>query len=574
MAIATGCVRLGMEFDRGTPHHAYHHPRLASDHFYAGTRGIAKHINIQPGLFMVLDICITSFSLVDMPFEIVADTLLLPVDIWKYSKYLTCPMLGDLVKNHRIDELRSWLEKGAFPDAYAVDRALELHDDQAFALLAEYGADIPETVYNTINLQNKNIIKSALLHDKNVSEKYAESYILLKWLELLDTQFDMTPARENDFLEIIDMLARHGFGINFYRDLVNYLRQTPLDIALGNKVLSEKSRTQLISVLKSNGAMTYRELALKKNLPHLRTEGLEIHPMFSPLLDLLESLPKAEMIRLSTHYQGIDAPVLVADYPKERKTVKMHRRKTDGVWDQDTEDFEIPTGVRFIFTPPDVHVPTRLQPDMPLYLLQERRFSFRDYELLMEEPGGIARELNWPLGWDSPEYSRGIRQLPSNPDGKYAHDGIFGKRGSHIIMAFFLESTEYTKALTYKNKKWLEKANRLTAAAGLAGHWRPVQRTQYGKTSFAGFVFTNHERFPEKMLPGNVPAPYPDEIICMLFPDDYEPSADTIISYDGKEGRTYWNYCNTMHVNILFGDEVSTETLDLLKSTIMDIMGK
>ena len=89
MAIATGCVRLGMEFDRGTPHHAYHHPRLASDHFYAGTRGIAKHINIQPGLFMVLDICITSFSLVDMPFEIVADTLLLPVDIWKYSKYHT-----------------------------------------------------------------------------------------------------------------------------------------------------------------------------------------------------------------------------------------------------------------------------------------------------------------------------------------------------------------------------------------------------------------------------------------------------------------------------------------------------
>ena len=111
MAIATGCVRLGMEFDRGTPHHAYHHPRLASDHFYAGTRGIAKHIHIQPGLFMVLDICITSFSLVDMPFEIVADTLLLPMDVWKYSKYLTCPPLGDLVENHRIDELRSWLEK-------------------------------------------------------------------------------------------------------------------------------------------------------------------------------------------------------------------------------------------------------------------------------------------------------------------------------------------------------------------------------------------------------------------------------------------------------------------------------
>ncbi|MBP5674405.1 MAG: YceK/YidQ family lipoprotein, partial [Victivallales bacterium] len=77
MAMATGCVRLGMEFDRGSTHHAYHHPRLASDRFYAGTRGIAKHISIRPGLFMVLDICITSFSLVDMPFEIVADTLLL-----------------------------------------------------------------------------------------------------------------------------------------------------------------------------------------------------------------------------------------------------------------------------------------------------------------------------------------------------------------------------------------------------------------------------------------------------------------------------------------------------------------
>ena len=76
-------------------------------------------------------------------------------------------------------------------------------------------------------------------------------------------------------------------------------------------------------MLKSNGAITYRELALKKNLPHLKTEGLEIHPMFNPLLEILEMHPKAETIRLSTRYQGIEAPVLVVDYPKERTIVNI-----------------------------------------------------------------------------------------------------------------------------------------------------------------------------------------------------------------------------------------------------------
>ena len=75
-------------------------------------------------------------------------------------------------------------------------------------------------------------------HDQNISSKYAESDILLEWMRLLQKpQMTMTPAEETDFLEIIDILAHHGFGINVYGNEYT-LRQTPLDIALGNKVLS------------------------------------------------------------------------------------------------------------------------------------------------------------------------------------------------------------------------------------------------------------------------------------------------------------------------------------------------
>ena len=390
----------------------------------------------------------------------------------------------------------------------------------------------------------------------------------------------MTPAEETDFLEIIDMLARHGFGINVHGNEYT-LRQTPLDVALGNKVLSEKSRSHLVSVLKSNGAMTYRELALKKNLPHLKTEGLEIHPMFNPLLEILETHSKAETIRLSTRYQGIEAPVLVVDYPEERQIVKMHRRKTNGVWNQDTEDFEIPACLRMIFTPPDVHVSSRLQADMPLFLLEEKRFSFKDYELLLEIPGGIANDLDlpWHKNWPS-KVIKEIMQLPRNPNGKHINDDISGSFVSEWGMNTFLRMTEYTRPLTYGDKEWLEKANRLTAAAGLDGHWRRMQFSNKPGVMFSGdsswvyYVFTNHERFPEKMSPGDVPAPYPDEIICIFTPNDFKPASDTIINYHGQAGRAYWNTWNTMHAAVLFGDKIGKETLDLLRATILDIMKK
>ena len=576
MAMATGCVRLSMEFDRSNRHYYTHHhrPEHCTERLYEGTRQATKNINtnLSP---------LTPYLILDLPFEIVTDTLCLPIDGWMYSKYLMHPPLEKLVMQHKLDKLHKRLDQGESPDSNSVYQAIHQHDSEAFALLAEYGATITDIAYRTIHPQNKEIIKIALKHDKNVSSKYAESDILLEWMRLLKTpKMTMTPTDETDFLEIIDMLAQHGFGINVYGNEYT-LRQTPLDIALGNKVLSEKSHSHLVSVLKSNGAMTYRELALKMNLPHLRTEGLEIHPMFNPILEILEAHPKAEMIRLSTRYQGTKAPVLVVDYPEERQIVKMHRRKANGVWNQDTEDFDIPACFRMIFTPPDVHVSSRLQTDMPLFLLEEKRFSFKDYELLLEIPGGIAQDLDlpWHKNWPSKVVEE-IMQLPRNPNGKYINDEKSGSFVSELGMNTFLRMTEYTRPLTYEDREWLEKANRLTAAAGLSGRWRRMQFSNKpgvvfsGDSSWVYYVLTNHERFPEKMSPGDVPAPYPDEIICIFTPNDFKPASNTIINYDGQAGRTYWNHWNTMHANILFGDKVEKDTLDLLRSTILDIMKK
>ncbi|MBR6057075.1 MAG: YceK/YidQ family lipoprotein [Victivallales bacterium] len=575
MAMATGCVRLSMEFDHGNRHYFTHHkPEHSTERLYEGTRQAAKNINtnLSP---------LTPYLILDLPFEIVADTLCLPLDAWMYSKYLMHPPLEKLVMKHKLKALASRLAQGDPPNSNSVYQAIHQHDSEAFALLAEYGATITDIAYRTINLQNKEIIEIALKHDKNISEKYAESDILLEWMRLLKMpKTTMTATDETDFLEIIDMLAHHGFGINVYGNEYT-LRQTPLDIAHGNKMLSEKSRSHLVSVLKSNGAMTYRELALKKNLPHLRTDGLEIHPMFNPLLEILETQPKAETIRLSTHYQGIEAPVLVVDYPEERTIVKMHRRKADGTWNQDTEDFDIPACFRMIFTPPDVHVPSRFQADMPLFLLEEKRFSFKDYELLLEIPGGIANDLDLPWHKNKPsKVFEEIMQLPRNPNGKYASDDISGSFVSELGMNTFLRMTEYTRPLTYEDKEWLEKANRLTAEAGLAGRWRRMQFSSKpgvifsGDSSWVYYVFTNHERFPERILPGDIPAPYPDEIICIFTPNDFKPTSNTVIKYDGQAGRTYWNHWNTMHANILFGDEIKKDTLDLLRLTILDIMKK
>ena len=81
MAMATGCVRLSMEFDHSNRHYFTHHkPEHSTERLYEGTRQAAKNINTNlPPL--------TPYLILDLPFEIVVDTLCLPLDAWMYSKY-------------------------------------------------------------------------------------------------------------------------------------------------------------------------------------------------------------------------------------------------------------------------------------------------------------------------------------------------------------------------------------------------------------------------------------------------------------------------------------------------------
>ena len=113
-----GCVRLEREYgnhttliviDGGATRHWS--PQPVPERFFGGTKENARRIchgnlNLK-----------TPCYLLDIPFELIADILFLPKDVFLYAGYIINPPLALLVHQNKYDELKARLENGEYPNA-------------------------------------------------------------------------------------------------------------------------------------------------------------------------------------------------------------------------------------------------------------------------------------------------------------------------------------------------------------------------------------------------------------------------------------------------------------------------
>ena len=566
----TGCIRLEEEkslLSRGSGH------TPSPYHFYMGSKYCIG--------FMIYYWPFAPVLLLDLPFEMVADTLCLPHDIYLYHDYKQNPPLDLLIKEKRYDELEKRLKAGEDPNKYdwrtisnmrPVEQALHDQDVKAYSLLLEHGA-VPDkktfTDHIRLTNENKEIIRLAL---ERSPKKYDVIHI---WCNnhLRSTQ-KLSVSEQQMLIDIIEMMVHHGFPVQSSSS-ARYQRKTALDMAYDDKtVLTPENRKRLIDLLKAHGGKTYLEMTqTDKILPHLHTENLEIHPMFNQIIELLAKSWQSERYRLSTHYDGIDGPVLIVDLPmptpddarkplETRRTAYVHRRISATEWNQKGEPFDLPTGWRLIATPKGRKMPSRLSPDMPRLFLQEFWATLPECEVYLEFKS--SQNDDWQKILMLGEPSGHAAKKPEYHD--VSAESYFLSKGYWKTWTF---------NLTNVDKKWLSSLNEATASVGLPGQWNRCF-VEHNKT-VPCYAYDVNGRFSQITEEHPEIIPKPDEILCLFSADGNRNSQNKMVM-NSKEGKTYWNYrlvyISGFEIHIFFGDDVSMDQLNQMQTAVENAIKK
>ena len=566
----TGCIRLEEEkslLSRGSGH------TPSPYHFYMGSKYCIG--------FMIYYWPFAPVLLLDLPFEMVADTLCLPHDIYLYHDYKQNPPLDLLIKEKRYDELEKRLKAGEDPNKYdwrtisnmrPVEQALHDQDVKAYSLLLEHGA-VPDkktfTDHIRLTNENKEIIRLAL---ERSPEKYDVIHI---WCNnhLRSTQ-KLSVSEQQMLIDIIEMMVHHGFPVQSSSS-ARYQRETALDMAYDDKtVLTPENRKRLIDLLKAHGGKTYLEMTqTDKILPHLHTENLEIHPMFNQIIKQLEKSWNSENYLLSTHYDGIDGPVLVVDLPmpppddarkplETRRTAYVHRRISATEWNQKGEPFDLPAGWRLIATPKGRKMPSRLSPDMPRLFLQEFWATLPECEVYLEFKS--SQNDDWQKILMLDETSGHATKKPEYHD--VSAESYFLSKGYWKTCTF---------NLTNIDEKWLSSLNEATASVGLPGQWNRCF-VEHNKT-VPCYAYDVNGRFSQITEEHPEIIPKPDEILCLFSADGNRNSQNKMVM-NSKEGKTYWNYrlvyISGFEIHIFFGDDVSMDQLNQMQTAVENAIKK
>ena len=574
----TGCIRLEEEkslLSRGSGH------TPSPYHFYMGSKYCIG--------FMIYYWPFAPVLLLDLPFEMVADTLCLPHDIYLYHDYKQNPPLDLLIKEKRYDELEKRLKAGEDPNKYdwrtisnmrPVEQALHDQDVKAYSLLLEHGA-VPDkktfTDHIRLTNENKEIIRLAL-------ERSPEKYDVIRlWCEnYLRSTHELSVSEQQVLIDIIEMMANHGFPVQSSA-ASRYQRKTALDMAYDDKTaLSPENRQKLIDILKAHSGKTYVEMTrADKSLPHLHTENLQIDPMFNQIIERLEKSWQSDQYRLSTHYDGIDGPVLVVDLPmpplngprkplESRMTAYIHRRLNATKWNQKGEPFDVPTGWRMIATPKGRKMPSRLSPDMPRLFLHEEWTTLPECEVYLERPGLLfvnnSISIHEILKLD--KTTDLATKLPE-------HHDVWAE--SYFLSKGYWKT--WTSRLTNIDEKWLSSLNEATASVGLPGQWNRCFMDMEGMDNVNPvYVYDMNGKFSQITPEHPEIIPTPDEIICLFFTarsstDKLDRNRTVMNSRDGKSYWNYrWIYISGIQTYIFFGDEVSMDQLNQMQTVIENVI--
>ena len=263
-----GCVRLEREYDINTQlividGGATRHwvPRPVPERFFGGTKENTSRICNENITFKTL------FYLLDMPFELITDSLFLPKDVFLYTDYLINPPLSLLVQQNKYDELKERLENGDNPNAFdqrrpfitPVEQALSDHNAAIYTLLLEYGAASGRPYENYYYIPNaKEIIRLALKHDGSLALINNNGYPIFQWCLILKDGKNMTQEEQEICIFIIEMLLEHGFSAQIPHEYWEQnkrmiMTMTPLDLIMASQGLSSKLKERLVSSLKAQG---------------------------------------------------------------------------------------------------------------------------------------------------------------------------------------------------------------------------------------------------------------------------------------------------------------------------------
>ena len=242
---------------------------------------------------VLLPISLLPLVVVDLPLELVVDTICLPVDLVHCVQYCNDPPLDKYLRDNDLKGLEKKLKEGVSPNVVSpwfhereplLYQAYENHNEEAFELLLKYGAIVPfhllhsedkldESTYRML----QRVFRDGCPKELQIqAQEGGFSYWILKYL-MLEGQSSPNDRLLVDFMVL---LLENGFSPNEWNhrrgDLQNPSpNQYPLDVVMANTAMDPTEKERLIAAMRKHGALTYREA---NHLPPSES----IPPMFQP----------------------------------------------------------------------------------------------------------------------------------------------------------------------------------------------------------------------------------------------------------------------------------------------------
>ena len=608
--VSTGCFRIMGEVD--ALNHEVTVPSASEppSRFFFGSKLNLRLVELLPPAILV--------TIWELPFELAADVLMLPVDIVILVNYLINPPLGLLIDKHENGRLEQMLKKGADPNGKdlryhlgywrPLDIATKARNSKAVQLLLDYGAKLSAEDYfmfhgDDYSNEARDIALIALRTDvpREIAQRNETRFYVNEWIyRWIKKRLDSNAKEEDGQLEfeVISLLLKHGFPVNsFDRDRNNLSTGTTiLDDVLSSRRLKPEDKAKMVALLRSYNAQTYSELAQEDpSLPHLDLSEVNVAPQFKPVVEILERSPDAAGYRVSSICPGIAGPLLMFDYlpVKEVKKgksytteIKIHRRISSHEWNQSLETLEVPTYYRIILTPRGDKVPSQIDSAWPRNLVINEQWVTLDtcemYVALNPERGTHItnyKDLEAIV----------LTSVPRNVD-KYEARRKFTTFEKPIDNSFFNflltqrqdAPTRFQTRIDYT----LQRANKKTAELGLPGEWHfhsnLIYENHYSRQNEEkiAYFYSSMRPYEELLKTPRPLAPFPNEIIVLAYDTVQEQQVSRPSFNDPfRECLGYWNYSifgyysekTREYANILYGDEVPRERREAIRQVLVEL---
>ena len=226
---------------------------------------------------VLLPISLLPLVVVDLPLELVVDTICLPVDLIHYAQYCSDPPLDKYLRENDLKGLEKKLKEGVSPNVVSpwfhereplLYQAYVNHNEDAFELLLNYGATVPfyllhseekldESTYRMLQRVFKDGCPQEL---QTQALKECFSYWILKYL----MREEQSSPNDRLLVDFMVLLLENGSSPNEWNHSRGDLpcspqNQYPLDVVMANKALDTMEKDRLIEAMRKYGALTYEE---------------------------------------------------------------------------------------------------------------------------------------------------------------------------------------------------------------------------------------------------------------------------------------------------------------------------